>query len=190
MSTVTGTQATHSLVIKNLPDAGLSPEGLLLFCQSQLGDLDQKIQQGMTQQKKMVALQNSIGNIKSLLTEVGLRGKEVVKLTPQQKEDITKAFDQAIKEAKSMGDSDAAKAIESAKSQFLLDDNFFVGGDETKAMNDALDTAVGSARSGAELQMIELQGLMSKRATALQLTTNMLNSVNEGAKSIAGNIGR
>jgi hypothetical protein len=45
-------------------------------------------------------------------------------------------------------------------------------------------------RSGAELNMIEIQSLVSKRATALQLTTNMMNGINESQKSIAGNIGR
>lgn len=46
------------------------------------------------------------------------------------------------------------------------------------------------ARSGAELSMIELQSLTAKRATALQLTTGMMNSINSSTKTIAGNIGR
>lgn len=46
-----------------------------------------------------------------------------------------------------------------------------------------------STKSGAEVSMIELQSVVSKRATALQLTTNMMASINDGTKSIADNIG-
>lgn len=44
-------------------------------------------------------------------------------------------------------------------------------------------------RSGAELSMIELQSLVSKRGTMLQLTTGFLQAINDGTHTIAGNIG-
>ncbi len=43
---------------------------------------------------------------------------------------------------------------------------------------------------GREMSMIDIQSLISKRATALQLTTNMLQSINEATKNTAANIGR
>jgi hypothetical protein len=43
--------------------------------------------------------------------------------------------------------------------------------------------------SGAEVSMIQLQSLVAKRATALQLTTGLLQSLNDGTHTIAGNIG-
>jgi hypothetical protein len=191
MTTVNGAKAPLSLIIKNLPDASISPEGLLLFCQSQLGDLDQKIREGMTKQKQMVGLQNLVASAKAGLVDIGLIGTKIVEHMDETKvAALDKILDQAWLDARALGDTDAMAALASVKNTLHLDGNLKAGDTETKAMNDLLDTAVGSARSGAELQMIELQGFMSKRATALQLTTNMLNSLNEGSKSIAGNIGR
>jgi IPT/TIG domain len=50
-------------------------------------------------------------------------------------------------------------------------------------------TAVANPSSGNELQMIELQSMVSKRATAVQMTTNVLNSMNETNKEVAKNVG-
>ncbi len=38
--------------------------------------------------------------------------------------------------------------------------------------------------------MVELQSTVSQRATAAQLTTGMMGSINDGTKTVAGNIGR
>ncbi len=69
---------------------------------------------------------------------------------------------------------------------------------ETGEMSDEeLDLVSGSGGrhsntkgSGAEISMIELQSLVSKRATDLQLTTGMMSALNDDTKKIAGNIGR
>jgi uncharacterized ferredoxin-like protein len=52
-----------------------------------------------------------------------------------------------------------------------------------------VDSSNAVIRSDAEMSMIELQSLVAKRGTALQLTTGMMNSLNEGQKSVAKNIG-
>jgi hypothetical protein len=170
--------------------ASLSPEGLMIFCQTQLRDLDEKIQGGMASQKKMVDLQNKIGVLKSDLAHVGLVGEAHITMSQEQKDSLNGKFDEAYAMAQSLGNQEAMTAIKNAKDAFNLGGDLEAGEKETKVIMDALDSAAGSARSGAELQMIELQGLMSKRATALQLTTNMLNSMNESLKNIAGNVGR
>ena len=61
---------------------------------------------------------------------------------------------------------------------------------KTSILNDvALDTVSGGFQH-AEVSMIDLQSLVSKRATALQLTTGMMRSINDSTKTVAGNIGR
>jgi hypothetical protein len=50
--------------------------------------------------------------------------------------------------------------------------------------------AAANPSSGSELQMIELQSMVSKRATAVQMTTEMLKSLNENEKEVAKNIGK
>jgi hypothetical protein len=55
-------------------------------------------------------------------------------------------------------------------------------------INADLEGMVKSASSTNELEMIDLQQIMSKRAQLLQMTTNMINSFNESTKGIIGNI--
>ena len=62
---------------------------------------------------------------------------------------------------------------------------------QTSILNDvALDTVSGGFQRDAEVAMIQLQSLVSKRATALQLTTGMMRSINDSTNTVAGNIGR
>jgi hypothetical protein len=62
---------------------------------------------------------------------------------------------------------------------------------QTSSLNDvALDTVSGGFQHGAEVSMVQLQSLVSQRATALQLTTGMMRSINDSTKTVAGNIGR
>ena len=43
---------------------------------------------------------------------------------------------------------------------------------------------------GGELQMLNLQSLISQRQMAIQLCTTMLRAMNQSTRTIAGNIGR
>jgi hypothetical protein len=61
--------------------------------------------------------------------------------------------------------------------------------------HDKVDTAVKSLSSmndelgkGGELEMIKLQSLMSQRQLAIQMTTNLIQTLNDSSKTIAGNL--
>jgi hypothetical protein len=43
--------------------------------------------------------------------------------------------------------------------------------------------------SGAELQMIQLQSIMSQRQTAIQITTNLVQALGDQLNKIADNVG-
>jgi hypothetical protein len=45
-----------------------------------------------------------------------------------------------------------------------------------------------SGQQSQELEMIDIQQLMSKRAQILQITTDMMNNINESSKGISNNI--
>jgi hypothetical protein len=47
-----------------------------------------------------------------------------------------------------------------------------------------------NVNGNAEINMIQLQQVMSQRQTAVQLTTSLLAKLDEGTKSVVGNIGR
>ena len=57
-----------------------------------------------------------------------------------------------------------------------------------------LDVVVGGSSSlhssNSDLKMIELQSLVSNRATQLQLVTDMMGTLNDSNKAVASNIGK
>lgn len=64
-----------------------------------------------------------------------------------------------------------------------------LGGDEMSGFHDTLSGISNSLNSGAELNMIQLQSLASQRTTAIQLATNLLQSINDGTSKIVANVG-
>ena len=44
-------------------------------------------------------------------------------------------------------------------------------------------------QQNGELDMIQLQNVGSQRQTSLQMTTNLMNSMNEAARTVVGNMG-
>jgi hypothetical protein len=65
-----------------------------------------------------------------------------------------------------------------------------IGSNEFTNLTNALTNINSSLGSGAELQMINIQSLMSQRTTAIQLTTNILQAYDDGLSKVADNIGK
>ena len=53
-----------------------------------------------------------------------------------------------------------------------------------------VQSMLDNVNGNAEINMIQLQQVMSQRQTAVQLTTSLLAKLDEGTKSVVGNIGR
>ncbi len=53
-----------------------------------------------------------------------------------------------------------------------------------------LSDAAGNLNSNSELEMVQLQSLMSQRQTAVSLTTNLVQSLGDQENKIADNIGK
>ena len=51
-----------------------------------------------------------------------------------------------------------------------------------------LKTSGENLSKDSEMQMIQLQALVSQRQLAIQLTTQMMQAMNEGAKGVVSNI--
>jgi hypothetical protein len=60
---------------------------------------------------------------------------------------------------------------------------------ELQAFTTSINDATSNLNSGSELQMVQLQSLMSQRQTAISLTTNLLQSLGDQEEKIAENIG-
>jgi hypothetical protein len=57
-----------------------------------------------------------------------------------------------------------------------------------KSVTDGVDNLLEGINDDAEIRMIELQSLMSARQTAISLTTNILNKIQQAEQSVVDNI--
>lgn len=169
----------------------LTPEGILAFCSSQLQGMDTAIQKNMNKQSSLVKLQDQVAGIQNALkAHASGTGKESDYAFNDQAavDGVTAKIDAAIGSAKEAGNNQLVADLEAVKVKLRDGEDGSVSFGEVKDMSQMLDNANAACRSGAELNMIELQALISKRSTALQLITGMMNNINEIAKTIAGNI--
>lgn len=178
----------------------LTVESLLVFCQTRLRDLDTKIQTGMTKQQDRISLQDAVNEIKSFTAGRTTLGIESDGKWSQNADTLAKAreqvaagnalFDAAIEKARIADDQPLVDALLKERAKWDCGSDGIVTKEEMEGVNKGLDLINSGLGAENEMQMIGLQSLISKRATALQLTTNMLNTLNESQKTIAGNVGR
>jgi hypothetical protein len=88
------------------------------------------------------------------------------------------------------GDPSALPTGTVPPSNVRADTDGTIGTDEFTNFTNALTDVNSSLSSGAEIQMINIQSLMSQRTTAIQLTTNILQAYDDGLSKITDNIGK
>lgn len=170
----------------------LTPEGMMIYLQSRLGGIDEQITALIDKQKSAESTRKSL---QGLLNEVG-SGDADTQIDPA----VCAANLNTI--ANDRGAEAAAEVLSqlpaSLRAEIKLNkDGKYEGG---KAINvpkaeiadtkTYLETAVKDIESGAELEMIQLQSLMSARNTAISLATNMMSAIGKGQDAVVGNIGR
>lgn len=196
----------------------LTPDALYAYCATRLSNLDSQVQKLMTQQQvvateqqKIQAALQDIATINSSLKSDGTTGTD-----PNSCMKIEGDLESAISWMKANDPSNPQiSALESLHDKVMAtgsgpytdtggvlhgyygdkptegqtnQDNCF-GSDELKSFTDSLNTINGALNSSGELGMIQIQSLMSQRSTAIQLTTNILQSMGDGLSKIAGNVG-
>jgi hypothetical protein len=169
----------------------LTPEGLLVYCQQQLQLIDHDIQDKMDGQNALVVAQNKTTDFENALKSMTPNGVGVTAINdPKQLQTLNTSLDEAISAAKAANNTDLSDALGKVKGVLNGDNNdSLVTSDEVKQMNSMLDSALTASHSTTDTAMIALQADVSKRATVLQLTTGMMNSMDDASKAIAGNIG-
>lgn len=167
----------------------LTGDSLLLYCQTRLGDLDSEINTRMGEQKAALARRQAIQSAELELKKYGDKG-------PQNQEQWD-ACENALKAAEALlppGDPGAA-AIEKFRvdleHQYCRDvapDPHYPKDGEWKGTIDGLVKMEDDIKGGAEIQMLQLQQLMSQRQTAVQLTTNLMSKLDQTQDSIVKNV--
>lgn len=200
----------------NAPSAGLTADGLLLYCSARLATIDDTIEQYFVKQQHGNKTMRDASNLMSVLSGFPNGASSREGMDAATGDHKTKIKDGHVNMANGLLHAYAstndpelkAKMHQAFKmatgrelSEFVNPDGStrpFVEGDlgtwdaVSKEQWDALAEDVKGVQSsvskGSELNMIQLQSLVSQRQLAVQLTTQLMQTLHEAAKQAVGNI--
>lgn len=194
---------------------GLTPDTVMLYCASQLNNLDDGIKQKMAEQQAKREPQNKLGALKDALGSSPLPADAMAK-----KEEIINAMRAAYK---SLPEGDPGRdRLNRMFHEFLQtacnsngktargDENLWnvtdaqahelanrpdLGGndasaDEMRSYSTTVDGILGDVGKGAELEMINLQAMVSQRQMAVQITTQLIAKLNETQLAVINSVGK
>lgn len=200
----------------NVSGGGLTPDAVMLYCAAQLNHLDDSIQQQMAQQQAARGAQDKLGKLKALLAgdvpanatdekkQIIQAMKEAYDSLPPNdpgREQLNGVFKDFIKTA-SFADSGADLAATGDKYNLAtLDgtklnelaqaspvDAAFVADSEMKVFAGKVDPILNDVGKGAELEMINLQSMVSQRQMAVQIATQLISKLNETISTVTSNL--
>jgi hypothetical protein len=189
----------------SLPPAMLTPDALMAYCENRVGSLDSQIQTIFAQQQQssdLIKTIDTVANDVSVAGQNGVDGK-----TPGQLAALEQEIVNAINQAGGLNTPTGAElngalksldptctAVQSDPSTpasvVLQSSGASADAGQVAAAVKGLQNAAQDVNSGAELSMIQLQSLMSERQTAIQLTTNLVQSLGQQMNAIASNVGK
>jgi hypothetical protein len=194
--------------------AYLSPDALMTYCESRMRSIDEQVRTGFVQQRmrnqEQSDLQGVLETLQKYAAGVGSpdggnhdQCKEM-ELALQKEIEKIKATDPGspvlAKLTQTYNDLVYTGSGEDADVHYIDRDQYppkaagregdcIIDNQEMTAFTTAIQNAAGDLNSGSELEMIQLQSLMSQRQTAIQLTTNMVQSLDDSSNKIAQNVG-
>jgi len=168
---------------------GLTGDSLLAYCQSRLGDLDGEINSRIGNQKAALDRRQAIQAAELVFKKYGEAG-------PQNQEEWN-ACENALTAAQQQlppGDPGIAVLAQfrsDIQHQYCRDvapHPHYPKDGEWKGTIDGLIKMQDDIKGSAEIEMLQLQQLMSQRQTSVQLTTNMMSKLDQTQESIVKNI--
>ncbi len=186
----------------------LTPDALLTYCEARLNGLDSQIQQDMQSQQTTNADEQDLTSVQSVLSKYADGCKDPGSVT-----ELEKAVHDAIGVIESRDpESPALSGLKSMLSTIQtgqttlsplvqdmaqwakqngisVDTPDILSAEQVKQLTTTLSQVTSSASSSAELNMINLQSLMSQRQTAVELTTNMMQTLDDTLGKVVSNVG-
>lgn len=211
MSIDSVTSTSSSSLAAEAGVAALSPETLLAYCSSRLSTIDSTIEQYFAQQQANNKRMQDINNVlRTLSTLPGIK-VDVLKAEEPHRTDHANLANDLAEVYRTTGDPDLRKEIEGKfttltgqkLSDFRNADGTFrkltaadinttnmqdFEGAAWTAQVDTVKNLQSSISKGSELNMIQLQALVSQRQLAIQLTTQMMQTMHESSKQVLGNV--
>jgi hypothetical protein len=170
------------------PDtSGLTADGLMIYCQTQIGGLDAQIKAYFEKQQQSNATRTAINAVLAQINQHmdGINGDN----------GVCKSLDATLNDAiaaaggpKTEIGAQLQQIADLAKQTGSGDDNI-ISKEEMGKLLDDVKGVQNNINNNSELDMIQLQSLSQKRATALQLCTNLVQSIGDESKQIVGNVG-
>jgi hypothetical protein len=194
--------------------AALSPEGLLYYCQSRLGTLDANIKQYFDEQQKRNAEMKDASKLMELLRE-GTWGSfqvdgDTIKGSAFHCENHANKANEILALWRSTSSPEVKEQCAAAFKQVSGHDVGEFAGPDMKVTGAQVQAAAGNIKAvdstmrasqlesikevqtnmskSAEMNMIQLQALVSQRQLAVQLTTQLMQTAHETSKQVVGNI--
>ncbi|HEY1955208.1 MAG TPA: hypothetical protein VGH28_06335 [Polyangiaceae bacterium] len=171
--------------------AYLTPESLMAYCQSRLQGIDTQVNEAFAQQQQSNYAQQILGQLASspafqVPTDKIGGGDDAAA--------AVQAVKDAIEAAKSKLDpnSPAYASLDSYEKNTIdaIDTSKDISPDTfNNTIVGGLSTVQKDLNSSSELSMIGLQSLMSQRQSAIQMCTNLIQSLGDQLNKIAENIG-
>ncbi len=200
------------------PVDGLSPDGLMAYCQSRLDSIGNQIQTSFDEQQKgaqeVISINAVLSQVQALAPTGTTAGdsKTCTQLETSLGQLITnlKASDPGCAALPNLtqtyndmvwsgtggyatGTPPGPQFIDADKyppnTQYPKQGDNQFGTTELQGFAQSISDGVSALNSNAELQTIQLQSLISQRTTAISLTTNMVQSLGDAMNKIADNIG-
>lgn len=169
---------------KGVNFAALTPEVLLIYCSTQLQGLDQQLKQQMNEQKKMLDIRESLNQA------VLISGNRALGMTEKELQSVLDILENLYNGAlvghptlqlrlnKVREHWNERGLVTKTGNKYHAKDIF--GDDKEKhgaVIHEGIKQFADEIKNTAEIGMTDLQQLSSKRQTAVQLTTAILNKL-------------
>lgn len=182
----------------------LTPDAMMLYLESRLGSLDEKISAIIDKQKQSEAGRKALQQTLNLISSCPEEGGDIdahelancfdglaLNVGIEASHEIEKTMPDSIQNRIGDGNEDGNWGSGyNSKAANPQNPPLHLSKEERAAAKTELETMIKNIESGAELEMINLQSLMSARNTAISLSTNMASSLGKGSESITNNVGR
>lgn len=195
------------------PATGLTAEGIMAYCASRLNSLDTLIQNRFEEQKKRNAGLKEAGELIAHLNQWSYvspgstlqgdpagqtahrrNGADLAKMynsatDPEVKGKIAEAFRVVTGTNLVVADGKAALSqLDPANIKLELSEIKEMKGTEWQTYIGGVKTVQDGLTKDSELSMIQLQSVVSQRQLAVQMTTQLLQTMHESSKQVVSNI--
>jgi hypothetical protein len=183
----------------------LTPDALLVYCQAQLGNIDGQINNIMQSAQNANYDQQDLTSVQAALSQYadGCNASQAQSLVDTLNKALTTIEGRdpgspAVGAIQSMlstiqgastPDPATAAALQFVKQMGGTVSIQALSSEQVKGLSDTLSSATSTMNSSQEMTMISIQSLMSQRQTAVELTTNMMQTLDDTAEKIVSNVG-